>query len=206
MITLIDSGVSNIGSIQNMLKRLGIPFRVAAEPQDVLSAERIILPGVGSFDAGIGNLSARGLVEPLTHKVMSERVPVLGVCLGMQLMGRGSEEGERAGLGWVPAQAVRFQPKGNAQKIPYMGWNEVTAAKQDPLIDGMRPDTRFYFVHSYYVVCDDVADVLLTAPYGDLTYTAAYRRNNIYGAQFHPEKSHKFGMWLLKNFSEVTPS
>lgn len=206
MITLIDSGVSNIGSIQNMLKRLGIGFRVATTPDDVASAERIILPGVGSFDAGMRNLSDRGLIQPLTHKAMSERVPVLGVCLGMQLMTQGSEEGERSGLGWVRARAVRFQSTGNAQKVPYMGWNEVTAAKQDSVIENMRPDTRFYFVHSYYVVCDDPADVLLTAPYGAMTYTAAYRCGNIYGAQFHPEKSHKFGMWLLKNFSEITPS
>lgn len=206
MITLIDSGVSNIGSIQNMLKRLGIPYRVATSPDDVDAAQSVILPGVGSFDAGMNNLHESGLVEALTRKAMTDRVPVLGVCLGMQLMTGGSEEGERPGLGWVPARAVRFQPSGNAQKIPYMGWNEVTADKPDPLIDQMRPDTRFYFVHSYHVVCDDPADVLLTAPYGEMLYTAAYRRNNIYGAQFHPEKSHKFGMWLLKNFSEIALS
>lgn len=206
MITLIDSGVSNIGSMQNMLKRLGIGFKVATTPEDVASAERIILPGVGSFDSGMRNLADRGLIEPLSEKAVGERVPVLGVCLGMQLMTRGSEEGERPGLGWVPAQAIRFRPATNAQKVPYMGWNEVTAAKKDPLIEGMRLDTRFYFVHSYHVACDDPNDVLLNAPYGVVTYTAAYRRGNIYGAQFHPEKSHKFGMWLLKNFSEVAPS
>jgi glutamine amidotransferase len=206
MITVIDSGVSNLGSIRNMLKRLSIPFSVATTPDDVTAAQSIILPGVGSFDAGMRNLHDRGMAEPLTHKAMTECIPILGVCLGMQLMTRGSEEGTRPGLGWVPADTIKFIPSGNLQKVPYMGWNEVTAAKDDPLIDGMRPDTRFYFVHSYHVVCDDANDVLLTAPYGSQPYTAAYRRGNLFGAQFHPEKSHKFGMWLLQNFSEMATS
>lgn len=206
MITVIDSGVSNIGSMQNMLKRLGIPFRVATVPEDVEVAQSIILPGVGSFDAGMANLHERGLAEVLTRKAMGDRVPVLGVCLGMQLMANGSEEGKLPGLGWVPARAVRFLSHDSSPKVPYMGWNDVSEAKQDPLIDQMRPDSRFYFVHSYHVVCDNPEDVLLTARFGEMQYTAAFRRGNIYGAQFHPEKSHKFGMWLLKKFSEVVPS
>jgi glutamine amidotransferase len=206
MITVIDSGVSNIGSMQNMLRRLGIQFRVATVPEDVEVAQRIILPGVGSFDAGMANLHERGLAEVLTRKAMDDRVPVLGVCLGMQLMTNGSEEGELPGLGWVPARTVRFLPNDGSPKVPYMGWNDVSEAKQDPLIDQMRPDARFYFVHSYHVVCDNPGDVLLTARFGEMKYTAAFRRDNIYGAQFHPEKSHKFGMWLLKKFSEAVPS
>ena len=206
MITVIDSGVSNLGSIQNMLKRLDIPFGVATTPDDVKAAQSIILPGVGSFDSGMRNLHDRGMVGPLSHKAMTECIPILGVCLGMQLMTRGSEEGTSPGLGWIPADTIKLKPSSNLQKVPYMGWNEVTAAKDDPLIGELPPDTRFYFVHSYHVVCDDPNDVLLTAPYGIRPYTAAYRRGNLFGAQFHPEKSHKFGMWLLRNFSKIVTS
>lgn len=203
MITIIDSGISNLGSIQNMLKRLSIPFKVAGTAQDIEDATSIILPGVGAFDAGMNNLHKRGLVDALTRKAMTEQVPVMGVCLGMQLMTQGSEEGQQQGLGWMPAQAVRFQPTEGDQRVPFMGWNEVAPAKADAVTADIRPDTRFYFVHSYHVLCDDPADVLLTATYGSMPYTAAYRRGNLVGAQFHPEKSHKFGMWLLKNFSEI---
>ncbi|KQT41888.1 imidazole glycerol phosphate synthase subunit HisH [Devosia sp. Leaf420] len=204
MITVIDSGVSNLGSMQNMLKRLSIPFKVAGTPQDIEDAASIILPGVGAFDAGMRNLHARGLVDILTHKALVEKVPVMGVCLGMQLMTQGSEEGQQPGLGWVPAKAIRFQPTTSEQRVPFMGWNEVTPTKLDAMTTHMRPDTRFYFVHSYHVVCDDPSDILLTAPFGATPYTAAYRRGNLVGMQFHPEKSHKFGMWLLRNFSEMT--
>ena len=203
MITIIDYGTSNLGSMTNMLRKIGQVSRIASEPRDLEDATKIIVPGVGSFDAGMRKLTESGMIPLLTHKVLEERVPTLGVCLGMHLMTRGSEEGDLPGLGWLAAQTVRFDQKADPTlRVPHMGWNEVTALKESAVTANMAEETRFYFAHSYFVRPDSISDVLLEARYGATSFAAAVARDNIVAGQFHPEKSHRFGMWLLKNFAE----
>lgn len=202
-ITIIDYGVGNLGSIHNMLKKLGAQSEIATDVSAVQRATKIILPGVGAFDAGMTQLNQSGLRPALDAAVLQKRVPVLGICLGMQLMTEGSEEGSLPGLGWVEAKTIRFLPEPNeTMKIPHMGWSIVTKAKQTPVLDLLDEDSRFYFVHSYHVDCSNRDDVLLTAQYGSVHFDAAFECKNILGFQFHPEKSHRFGMTLLKAFLE----
>lgn len=203
MITLIDYGVGNLGSIQNMLKKLGVESAIASDITSIEHATKLILPGVGAFDAGMGQLNASGLRPALDAAVLSRKVPVAGICLGMQLMTEGSEEGLLSGLGWVPARTVRFVPAvGETMKVPHMGWSVVSPVKPSPALAFFEGESRFYFVHSYHVACRNRADVLLQAQYGSVTFDAAFERDNILGLQFHPEKSHRFGMTLLKAFLE----
>ncbi|HEY0236522.1 MAG TPA: imidazole glycerol phosphate synthase subunit HisH [Afipia sp.] len=200
MITIVDYGTSNLGSMQNMLKKIGAESRIASSPAQLREATKIILPGVGSFDAGMEKLSASGMITVLNDKALTERVPVLGVCLGMQLMSAGSEEGVLPGLGWFDARTIRFDQQDEPDlKVPHMGWNEVDQVRAFPLITGLPPEARFYFAHSYFIGCKR-DDMLLEARYGRGGFAAAIQKDNIMGAQFHPEKSHKFGMWFLKNF------
>ena len=201
-ITIIDYGTSNLGSMKNMLKKLGVPSRFATTADEVMEAEKIILPGVGAFDAGMRTLKASGMIDALNLKVLEERVPVLGVCLGMQMMGLASEEGVEKGLGWIDAQAIRFRSKDHpGMRVPHMGWNEARVLKRSPLIDESPERVRFYFANSYHVVCANAADVLLETEYAGFPFTSALERAHIRGAQFHPEKSHRFGMWFLNNFA-----
>jgi glutamine amidotransferase len=206
MITIVDYGLGNLGSMANMLKKIGAPSRVSGDPADVLSAEKLILPGIGAFDQGIISLRERGLIEPLTKRVVADRVPLIGVCLGMQLLGFASEEGREAGLGWIRARTIGFTNTPGCQglRVPHMGWNIAKAVKSDPILRGLEERPRFYFVHSYHVVCESRDDVLATTEYG-IEFVAILRHGNIWGAQFHPEKSHRFGMQLLRNFVELTP-
>jgi glutamine amidotransferase len=204
MITIIDYGTSNLGSMSNMLRKAGHPSRIASSPADLEDATKIIVPGVGSFDTGMGKLIETGMVPVLNRKVMEEKIPTLGVCLGMHLMTRGSQEGTMAGLGWIKGRTVRFDQSAQPDlRVPHMGWNEVRQAKPGILLTGMAEATRFYFAHSYYVQCDDLDDVLLQTHYGATDFTAALQHDNIMAGQFHPEKSHRFGMWFLKNFAEL---
>ncbi len=204
-ITIVDYGVGNVGSIQNMLKKVGARSVVASSSEQVLQANKLILPGVGAFDAGMETLARSGLVAALNHKALVERTPVLGLCLGMQLMTRGSEEGKLPGLGWVNAATCKFDAAATpGLKVPHMGWNLVAPAKHSPILKNYSEDTRFYFVHSYYVRCEDRADPLLRCAYGGHSFDAAFEHRNLIGVQFHPEKSHRFGMWLLKNFTELS--
>lgn len=201
MITIVDYGVGNLGSIRNMLKKIGVDSRFATSSGDIDSATKLILPGVGAFDAGMQNLIDSGMVPSLEEAVVRQCVPVLGICLGMQLMTKSSEEGKLSGLGWIDACTVKFRPTiGEALRIPHMGWNVVIPAKDDVLINGFSSEERFYFVHSYHVCCKNEEDVLLKAQYGSLFFHASFSRGNIYGCQFHPEKSHKFGMNFIRNF------
>ena len=202
VVTIVDSGVNNVGSIQNILKKVGARSVVATQPEEVLSADKLILPGIGAFDAGMNALTRSGIIDALNIKALEKKTPVLGLCLGMQLMTRGSEEGSQQGLGWVNAETVKFDT-GSGVKVPHMGWNLVAPAKDSPILDGYPSDARFYFVHSYYVRCADRRDPLLTAKYGPVAFDAGFQRDNLFGVQFHPEKSHRFGMWLLKNFAEL---
>lgn len=201
MIAIVDYGMGNLGSIQNMFKRIGAAARVTGDPAVLADARKILLPGVGAFDSAMQRIADAGLREVLDRKALDERVPTLGICLGMQLLTRGSEEGQLPGLGWIAASTKRF-PAIAGLKVPHMGWNLVTPTQPSPLTDGLPAESRFYFVHSYYVQVDDPADSLLRTHYG-IDFDAAVAHGNIYGAQFHPEKSHKFGMKLLANFASL---
>jgi imidazole glycerol-phosphate synthase subunit HisH len=204
MITIVDYGLGNLSSIKSMLRRLGFPATITSDPDSIAEATKIILPGVGAFDNGMRNIRDRGLEAVLNKKAIEERIPVLGICLGMQLLSNSSEEGRETGLGWIDGRAEKFAFSGDnaGLKIPHMGWNTVQVRQTCPLVAGFLPEMRFYFVHSYHVVCRRSEDILLTAEYG-ISITAAVRRENIMGTQFHPEKSHKYGMILLKNFAEM---
>lgn len=195
---VVDYDMGNVGSIVNMMKKIGHAAEVSSDPQVIRRADRLILPGVGSFDTGMASIRARGLVDVLHEKVMVQHTPVLGICLGMQLLGTRSGEGDSTGLGWIPSQAVRFSSE--SQRVPHMGWNQVTLLAQHWLFAGEPADMRFYFVHSYHVVCEEPGDRIATATYG-VEFSAAIARGHVLGVQFHPEKSHRFGMQLLRNFA-----
>lgn len=202
MVTIVDYGMGNLGSIRNMFKRIKVESEVTSDRDRIGRAQKLLLPGVGAFDAAMQKISESGFRDVLDEKALVEKVPVLGICLGMQLLTNASEEGSLPGLKWVNAQTVKFSFSDTSLKIPHMGWNLVHNAKNSPLTDGLPEESRFYFVHSYYVLCDDPADVLMTTFYGD-SFHSIIQHDNIYGAQFHPEKSHKFGMKLLENFAKI---
>ena len=200
MITIIDYEMGNIGSIQNMLKKIGAQSIVTSSVSDIEASRKLILPGVGSFDTGMKNLSKLNLVDILNQKVLQEKIPIIGFCLGMQLITRSSEEGNLPGLGWIDAKTEKFKFNGtNALKIPHMGWNTIKVKKNNPLLTTPTERTRFYFVHSYYVNCRNEKDILFTTDYG-YEFVSGFMHENIYGLQFHPEKSHKYGMHILNNF------
>ena len=203
MITIVDYGVGNLGSIINMLKKVGTKAKATSDPAELRQAEKLILPGVGAFDPGMRKLNEVGLVPLLNELVLEKKVPVIGLCLGMQLMTKGSEEGTEAGLGWIDAKTIRFKfgPENAHLKIPHMGWNTLDIQRQHPLVSELGPESRFYFVHSYHIVCKDEVDIVAYTDYG-YPLAAVINKDNIMGAQFHPEKSHKYGMQLLKNFAE----
>jgi glutamine amidotransferase len=203
MIAIVDYGMGNIGSILNMLKRVGAQAKISSAVEDIAAADKLILPGVGAFDTGMQNLCASGLIDVLNHKVLVQQTPTLGICLGMQLLTRRSEEGKLPGLGWVDGETVRFRFDEMQQhlKIPHMGWNTVAVRREDALFRGLDDHPRFYFVHSYHVVCAHKDDVIGITHSG-YDFVSAVRRGNVMGTQFHPEKSHRFGMKLLQNFAE----
>lgn len=205
MITIVDYGTSNLGSMRNMLKKLGVKSTIASCPQVLDDAAKIIVPGVGSFDAGMKKLTESGMLEVLTRKATVEKVPVLGVCLGMQLMTRGSEEGRLSGLGWIDGKTVGFRRDVDPGiRIPHMGWNSVQASKKSAVLEGLQSAPRFYFAHSFFVSLVDSQDLLLEAAYGSQSFAAAFEKDNLVGVQFHPEKSHRYGMLLIRNFAEST--
>lgn len=201
MITIVDYGLGNLGSIQNMLRKLGHQSELTSDPAHVAKAEALILPGVGAFDLGMRNLRELGLQEVLEKRVRAEGVPVLGICLGAQLMTRGSEEGSEPGLGWIAADTVRFAgPQMSDLPVPSMGWSPVRLGSPHTLFEAAGDDTRFYFVHSYHFRCDRAEDVIAWSSYG-YEFAAAFAHANVMGVQFHPEKSHRFGMSLLDRFA-----
>jgi len=200
MIVIIDYGMGNIASIQNMYKYLGIDDVILSkDPNEIKKADKLILPGVGAFDNGMHNLKKSDLIALLNQKVLEEKTPVLGICLGMQLLTKGSEEGVEPGLGWIDGKTIKFQSIKDL-RIPHMGWNYARVQKKNPLIKEGKHH-RFYFVHSYYVHCNDPEQSILQAKYGKY-FTCGVLKDNVIGVQFHPEKSHKFGMSLLKNFAQ----
>lgn len=203
MITIIDYNTGNLGSIKNMLKRLGIASQITNDISKIEQAEKLILPGVGHFDYGMKNLHASGVVNMLNQKVLENKTPILGICLGVQLLTEASEEGTEKGLGWIKGNTVAFdKTKLSAnQKVPHMGWTDVAKYQQSKLFEGMFEEPRFYFVHSYHLSLEDKNDCLVTANYG-YEFAAGIEHKNILGTQFHPEKSHKFGMKILENFAK----
>lgn len=203
MITIVDYGMGNLGSIQNMFRRINVASEITGEPEKISRAAKILLPGVGAFDAAMERIDASGLKPVLDKKALDEKVPVLGICLGMQLLTKSSEEGVLPGLGWINAKTIRFKfEPGISLKVPHMGWNRVFTVKESPLTSNLPEEPRFYFVHSYHVRAEDPADVVTITHYGT-DFHSVVQHENIFGAQFHPEKSHLFGMKLLENFASV---
>lgn len=206
LIVVVDYGMGNVGSILNMFRKLGATARLSSRPDDLLEADRLVLPGVGAFDMGMRNLHQMGYLETLRRRVLQERVPIMGICLGLQLFTRRSEEGSEPGLGWLDAETIRFRFAADQEqlKIPHMGWDKVEVCKPSPLFPRPDQERRFYFVHSYHVRCNDLSDVLTQSHYG-YDFTSAVCKGNILGTQFHPEKSHRYGIEFIRSFVEWTP-
>ncbi len=202
MIGVLDYGIGNIGSILNMIKKVGAEGCAITTAQALKQCDRLILPGVGAFDTGMALLEQSGMRQALDDAVQ-RGVPLVGICLGMQLGGRRSEVGRSVGLGYIPFDLQRFRLEDQPElKIPHMGWDYVTLTQPDAMLTrDLEAHPRFYFVHSYHAVCDDPADVLMTCDYG-YPFAAAVHRDNVWGTQFHPEKSHRFGMCLIRNFAK----
>lgn len=204
MITIIDYGLGNVLAFANVYSRLNIPFAVAKSSNDLVNATKLILPGVGSFDHAMQQLNQSGMRMMVEELVTTSRIPVLGICVGMQMLAKSSSEGALPGLGWIDGEVKKFDislmPRGT--NLPHMGWNDVKPVEDGGLFKDMRQDARFYFLHSYYFECHRQSDVLAVTDYGG-QFSCAVNRDNVYGVQFHPEKSHHFGSQLLKNFAEI---
>ncbi|WP_266363222.1 imidazole glycerol phosphate synthase subunit HisH [Tellurirhabdus rosea] len=201
MITIIDYGMGNLRSVQNKFRRLGVDCRISADPKEISSAKGLILPGVGHYGRAMDKLQHLELLDVLRERVLGEQTPVMGICLGMQLLTSGSEEGDAAGLGWIPGHTVRFRLQSEPErKIPHIGWNSVRAAKSHPVLDGLKTEKEmFYFVHSYHVVPENETDTLHTTVYG-YEFVSAIQRDHIFGFQYHPEKSQDAGVQIFRNF------
>lgn len=204
MITIIDYGVGNISAFQNAYKRLDIPTKIAKTQEDLSDAKKLILPGVGSFDYAMAQLNASGMREKLDELVLEQKVLILGICVGMQMMGKRSDEGKLDGLKWIDGEVLKFDENLIQQrtKLPHMGWNDVVPVKNHPLFVGLDNEAIFYFLHSFYFKCNNPIDSIAVSDYG-LFFISAINKDNIYGIQFHPEKSHQYGEKLLHNFAKL---
>lgn len=204
MVTIIDYGVGNISAFLNIFNQLNIEANTATTEAELSGAKKLILPGVGHFDYAMQRFTDSGMRNAVNNLVINEKVPVLGVCVGMQMMAAKSDEGALEGLGWIDADVKKFDQNQNSEflPLPHMGWNDVYTIKENPLLQNLSEEARFYFLHSYYFKCHDETNIIAKADYG-VEFTCAVNKNNIYGAQFHPEKSHHFGIQLLKNFAEL---
>jgi len=204
MIVIINYGLGNIGAFTNVYERLNIPISVANTAEDLKSATKIILPGVGAFDHAMKKLSRSGMREPVTDLALGRQVPVLGICVGMQMLARSSDEGVLPGLGWIDATVKKFDVSDLNSKtgLPHMGWNTIHPESDNPLMTNIGDDSRFYFLHTYYFRCNDPKDMIATTEYG-IRYASVVNKENIFGVQFHPEKSHQWGIQLLKNFADL---
>lgn len=200
MITIIDYGMGNLRSVAKAFEKIGARVRVSGSVEDLRNADRIVLPGQGAFGDGMKNLETLGLIEPLYEEVAKKKKPFLGICLGLQMLARESSEGGlHKGLGFLQATVRRFQIDENSFKVPHMGWDDVIPKSNSMLFKGIGENPNFYFIHSYHVVCDNTDIVVATCDYGEV-FTAAVESDNIFGTQFHPEKSQKNGLQLLTNF------
>jgi glutamine amidotransferase len=201
MLAIIDYGVGNLTSIQNMFKKAGVEAKICRDKAEIQAAQKILLPGMGSFDNCMNRFNQSGFRELIERKVLEDKMPLLGICVGLQMLTKSSEEGQQLGLGWIKGKTIGFDKlqMQELHKIPNMGWLEIKAKKESPLLSNLQ-DARFYFAHSYHVVPEDESDTLITTDYG-YAFTAGVEKGNILGVQFHPEKSHRFGMQLFKNFA-----
>ncbi|WWW10885.1 imidazole glycerol phosphate synthase subunit HisH [Arcobacter cryaerophilus gv. pseudocryaerophilus] len=201
MIAIIDYGIGNLKSIYNMFKKVGVESIITSDIETIKNADKYLLPGVGSFDHGINSLKSASFFKTLENEVLKNKKPILGICLGMQLLTNSSEEGKEKGLCWIDAQTIKFDLEDKNLSIPHMGWNKTIPINTNTIFKNL-DENRFYFVHSYHVVCNSKENILATSNYGEI-FTCSIYKENIYGVQFHPEKSHKFGMQLLKNFGDL---
>jgi glutamine amidotransferase len=203
MLTLIDYGVGNINAFLNIYKQLNIPIVVAKKIDDLENASKIILPGVGHFDYAMERFNNSGMKDRVNELVINELKPVIGICVGMQMMANRSDEGVLDGLGWIDAKVRKFDDlqRTAITPLPHMGWNDVQPTRNNPIFTGLL-DSKFYFLHSYYFICNNKNESIAETDYG-IKFTCATNHKNIYGIQFHPEKSHRYGIQLLKNFAEL---
>ena len=204
MIAIIDYGLGNVLAFVNVYRRLNIPVSVAKTAGDLTGASKLILPGVGAFDHAMQQLNQSGMRQAIEQLVLQQDVPVLGICVGMQILAKSSDEGKLPGLGWIDGTVRKFDVSNlpHGTHLPHMGWNDVKPVVDGGLFKGMEQDARFYFLHSYYFDCHQTKDILAVCDYG-VQFSCAVNHKNVYGVQFHPEKSHHFGSQLLKNFAEV---
>lgn len=203
MIIIADYGMGNLGSVLNMFRKVGAEAKISSDLNEISKAQKILLPGVGAFDTAMQKIADVGMIEVLNQKALVDKIPFLGICLGMQLLTKSSEEGVLPGLGWINASTINFKNKIDPQfRIPHMGWNVATINNNTKLTEGYTGELRYYFVHSYYVKVENESNSMMKTTYG-IEFDSAVVSDNIFGAQFHPEKSHKFGMKLFENFAKL---
>ncbi|TKC05272.1 imidazole glycerol phosphate synthase subunit HisH [Pedobacter frigoris] len=204
MIAIIDYGVGNIRAFANIFKKLDVPFKIAKVADDLNHVDKLILPGVGAFDHAMEQLDGSGMRSKLDELVLKNQTPVMGICVGMQMLANSSDEGRLPGLGWIDATVKKFDETKIKFKthLPHMGWNDIALVKENKLLAKLENDAKFYFLHSYYFSCNDSEDTIAITDYG-IEFSCAVNKNNVYGVQFHPEKSHDYGIQLLNNFSRL---
>lgn len=203
MIIVIDYKTGNVGAVFNMINRIGIDAKISSSSDEIAKADKLILPGVGSFDNAMKNLYDMDLLSILNRRVLEDEIPILGICLGMQLMTKTSQEGKMPGIGWVDAETVRFKfDSDSSRKIPHMGWNSIRIIRNNALFNEVDQNFKFYFAHSYHVLCNNEKHILAKTCY-EYEFVSIFNSNNIFGVQFHPEKSHRFGKKILENFFEL---
>lgn len=204
MITIIDYGSGNISAIANIYERLNIQYKVARTPEELKGADKLFLPGVGAFDETMLLLIKKGFKEVMDEEVLMNKVPIFGICVGMQVLGNSSDEGDLPGLGYINGEVRKFNEAliNDKPKLPHMGWNTIQEKNSTSLLTGIDPEYGFYFLHSYYFDCLNISDVVATTQYGQ-EFASVICKSNVYGVQFHPEKSHSNGVNLLKNFANL---